>query len=164
ELLQGRSFEGLNDLPAPTFNSMAVTEPNNYVEHFIDSSGVISWRFFSARPAYAFCDWDFSGTNEKEAATLFGILRERGHECYMAVFEELGAPVCRILVPGYSEVYPVEDLVWDNTNMALAFREDILGLHGLGDDELAALAARLEESELDIYMKIITLTGIEFDE
>ena len=46
ELLQGRSFEGLNDLPQPTFDSLALTEPNNFVEHFIDSSGVVSWRFF----------------------------------------------------------------------------------------------------------------------
>ena len=45
ELLQGRSFEGLNDVPKPTFNSMAVSEPENFVEHFIDSTGVISWRF-----------------------------------------------------------------------------------------------------------------------
>ncbi len=164
ELLQGRSFEGLNDLPPPTFNSMAVTEPNNYVEHFIDSSGVVSWRFFSARADYDFCEWDFSGTNAEEAATLFGILKDMGKECYMAVFEELGAPVCRILVPGYSEVYPVEDLVWDNTNMALAFREDILNLHRLSDEELADLAERLEESELDVYMTITTLIGIEFDE
>ena len=48
ELLQGRSLEGLNDLPPPTFASEAVTEPNNFVEHFIDSSGIVSWRFFSA--------------------------------------------------------------------------------------------------------------------
>ncbi|OYZ68525.1 MAG: OsmC domain/YcaO domain-containing protein, partial [Methylophilaceae bacterium 17-43-7] len=47
ELLQGRSLEGLNDLPQPTFASEAVTEPNNFVEHFIDSSGIVSWRFFS---------------------------------------------------------------------------------------------------------------------
>jgi len=141
-----------------------VTEPNNYVEHFIDSSGVVSWRFFSARADYDFCEWDFSGTNAEEAATLFGILKDMGKECYMAVFEELGAPVCRILVPGYSEVYPVEDLVWDNTNMALAFREDILNLHRLSDEELADLAERLEESELDVYMTITTLIGIEFDE
>jgi ribosomal protein S12 methylthiotransferase accessory factor len=46
ELLQGRSFEGLNDLPKPTFTSEAVTEPNNFVEHFIDSSGVVSWIWF----------------------------------------------------------------------------------------------------------------------
>ena len=168
ELLQGRSLEGFNDFPAPTFNSMAVTEPNNYVEHFIDSSGVISWRFFSARSDIEFCDWDFSGSgarsNEEEAATLFGLLEELGLESYVAVRDELGAPVCRILVPGFSEVYPVEDLVWDNTNMALDYREDILNLHRLDDAALAALLERLEESQLDEHMTIITLIGIEFDE
>ena len=164
ELLQGRSFEGLNDLPPPTFNSQAVSEPNNFVEHFIDSSGVISWRFFSARADVEFVEWDFSGSNAEEAAALFGILEAEGLEAYVAIHEDLGAPVCRILVPGYSEVYPVEDLVWDNTNMALAFREDILDLHALDEAQLADLLERLEESELDEQMKIITLIGIEFDD
>jgi len=164
ELLQGRSFAGLNDLQPPTFNSLAVSEPNNFVEHFIDSSGVISWRFFSSRADVDFCEWDFSGSNEEEAATLMGILDEMGHEVYMMVREDLGAPACRILVPGYSEVYPVEDLIWDNTNVALAFRADILGVHALDDAALADLLERLEDSQLDEHMSITTLTGIEFDE
>lgn len=164
ELMQGRSFEGLNDMPPPTFNSLAVTEPNNYVEHFIDSTGVVSWRFFSARSEYEFSHWDFSGTNQEEADRLFGILEDLGKEVYMAIHEDLGAPVCRILVPGYSEVYPVEDLVWDNTNMALDYREEILNIHRLDDEQLADLVERLEESQLDNYMKIINLIGVEFDE
>lgn len=168
ELLQGRSFEGLNDLPRPTFESNAVTEPNNFVEHFIDSSGVVSWRFFSARADFAFVEWDFSGGGEKsnaeEAAALFGILKDLGKEVYMAVYQDLGATACRILVPGYSEVYPVEDLIWDNTNKALQFRADILNLHRLDDAGLEALLERLEDSELDDYTDIITLIGIEFDE
>ncbi|NML26733.1 OsmC domain/YcaO domain-containing protein [Zoogloea dura] len=168
ELLQGRSFEGLNDLPRPTFESNAVTEPNNFVEHFIDSSGVVSWRFFSAKADYEFVEWDFSGhgedSNTQEAATLFGILEGMGKEVYMAVYDQLGATACRILVPGYSEVYPVEDLIWDNTNKALAFRADILNLHRLDDAALEALLERLEDSELDDYTDIITLIGIEFDE
>lgn len=164
ELLQGRSFEGLNDVPPPTFNSLAVTEPNNFVEHFIDSTGVVSWRFFSAKSDYEFVEWDFSGTNAEEAECLFGILRDLGKEVYVAVYEELGAPVCRILVPGYSEVYPVEDLVMDNTNMALGYREDILNLHRLDEEQLADLVERLEASQLDNYMTIITLIGVEFDE
>lgn len=168
ELLQGRSFEGLNDLPPPTFASHAVTEPNNFVEHFIDSSGIVSWRFFSARADHQFVDWDFSAAGEdanaREAATLLGILEEMGKEVYMAVYDELGATACRILVPGYSEIYPVEDLVWDNTNKALLFREDILNLHRLDDDRLAALLERLENNELDEYSDIATLIGIEFDE
>ncbi|HOI51112.1 MAG TPA: OsmC domain/YcaO domain-containing protein [Azonexus sp.] len=168
ELLQGRSFEGLNDLPRPTFESNAVTEPNNFVEHFIDSSGVVSWRFFSAKANYDFVEWDFSGhgenSNADEAATLFGILAEMGKEVYVAVYDQLGANACRILVPGYSEIYPVDDLIWDNTNKALAFREDILNLHRLDDAGLEALLERLEESELDDYTDIITLIGVEFDE
>ncbi|RKT58125.1 ribosomal protein S12 methylthiotransferase accessory factor [Azonexus fungiphilus] len=168
ELLQGRSFEGLNDLPRPTFESNAVTEPNNFVEHFIDSSGVVSWRFFSAKADYDFVEWDFSGqgenSNADEAATLFGILAEMGKEVYVAVYDQLGANACRILVPGYSEIYPVDDLIWDNTNKALAFREDILNLHRLDDAALEALLERLEESELDDYTDIITLIGVEFDE
>jgi ribosomal protein S12 methylthiotransferase accessory factor len=168
ELLQGRSFEGLNDLPQPTFASEAVTEPNNFVEHFIDSSGIVSWRFFSAKADYEFVDWDFSGQgdnpNADEAATLFAILKQLGKESYVAVYDQLGATACRILVPGYSEIYPVEDLVWDNTNKALLFREDILNLHQLDDASLQALLERLENNELDDYGDIATLIGIEFDE
>ena len=168
ELLQGRSFEGLNDLPQPTFSREAVTEPNNFVEHFIDSSGLVSWRFFSARADFGFVEWDFSAdgaqASAEEAATLFGILKKMGKEVYMAVYEHIGAKACRILVPGYSEIYPVEDLVWDNTNKALQFREDILNLHRLSDEELEALVERLETCEQDDYTEISTLIGIEFDD
>ena len=168
ELLQGRSFEGLNDLPQPTFESHALMEPNNFVEHFIDSSGVVSWRFFSAKSDFEFVEWDFSGqgedSNAEEAATLFGILEGMGKEVYMATYDHLGAPACRILVPGYSEIYPVDDLIWDNTNKALFFREDILNLHSLDDDALDSLLERLLESELDEYTEIKTLIGVEFDD
>ena len=166
ELLQGRSFEGLNDLPKPTFSSNAVTEPNNYVEHFIDSSGVVSWKFFSSQSDYDFVEWDFTGKgdNQAEAATLFGILEEMGKDAYMAVYQHLGATACRILVPDYSEIYLVEDLIWDNTNKALDFREDILNIHRLDEEQLEALVERLEEVEVDDYTDIVTLIGIEFDD
>jgi len=168
ELLQGRSFEGLNDLPPPTFESQALMEPNNFVEHFIDSSGVVSWRFFSAKADYEFVEWDFSSegeqANAEEAATLFGILETMGKEAYMAVYEHLGATACRILVPGYSEIYPVEDLIWDNTNKALLFRADILNLHSLNDRGLKSLLRNLENSDVDDYTDITTLIGVEFDD
>ena len=168
ELLQGRSFEGLNDLPPPTFASDVVTEPHNFVEHFIDSSGIVSWRFFSTKSKYEFVEWDFSGqgeySNTEEATALFGILEAMGKEVYTASYDQLGAIACRILVPGYSEVYPIEDLAWDNTNKALLFRADILNLHKLSDKSLRALLVRFENNDLDDYGDIATLIGIEFDE
>lgn len=168
ELLQGRSFEGLNDLPPPTFVTNAVTEPNNFVEHFIDSSGILSWRFFSDKASFDFVEWDFSGkgksSNAEEAETLFHILQGMGKEIYTATYDDLGAMSCRILVPGYSEVYAVEDLVWDNTNKALIFRADILNLHRLDDQSLMALLERLDSTELDEYSDVGALIGVEFDD
>lgn len=164
ELMQGRSFEGLNDVPPPTFNRFAIREPNNMVEHFIDSTGVVSWKFFSQEADYEFSHWNFSGSTEQENTYLMNILRDLNKEVYIADYEELGAKACRILVPGYSEIYPAEDLVWDNNNKALAFRSEILNIHSLNDEALLRLLEDLEESELDDYVPIPDLIGVAFDE
>ncbi|MCR9205143.1 MAG: OsmC domain/YcaO domain-containing protein [Halobacteriovoraceae bacterium] len=165
ELLQGRSFEGMNDTAPPTFNEMAVTEQNNIIDHFIDSTGVISWQFFSSKSDFDFVEWDFkSDSTEEQFNYLMGILKEIDKEVYIADYEDLGAKACRILVPNYSEIYEVEDLIWDNNNRALLFREDILNIHQLDDSKLSSLLENLEESELDDFMPISELIGITFDE
>ncbi|MCO4753491.1 MAG: OsmC domain/YcaO domain-containing protein [Bacteriovoracaceae bacterium] len=164
ELLQGRSFEGLNDVAAPTFNKFAVSEHNNIVDHFIDSTGVISWKFFSGKSDYEFTHWDLSGSTEQEYNYLMDIFAQLEKEVYIADYEELGAKACRILVPGYSEIYPVDDLIWDNHNKALEFRSDILNIHSLDDNALSSLISNLEDSELDDYTLISELIGIAFDE
>lgn len=164
ELMQGRSFQGMNDVPPPTFDKFAICEPNNVVEHFIDSTGVVSWKFFSETADYEFSDWDFAGSTEQEYQYLMEILRDLDKEVYIADYEELGASACRILVPGYSEIYPAEDLVWDNTNRGLAFREDTLNIHSLNDEELLRLLEKLEDSELSGHTSIAILIGVAFDE
>lgn len=164
ELLQGRSFEGFNVLSPPTFNQMAVCEHNNIVDHFIDSTGVISWKFFSEKADYEFSEWDFSGTTEEEYNYLMGILKQLEKEVYIADYEELGVKACRILVPGYSEIYETTDLIWDNHNKSITFREDILNLHSLDDKALLKLIKKLDESEIDDYTKISELIGVAFDE
>ncbi|MGZ3787364.1 MAG: OsmC domain/YcaO domain-containing protein [Bacteriovorax sp.] len=164
ELLQGRSFEGFNVLTPPTFNQNAICEQNNIVDHFIDSTGVISWKFFSEKADYEFVEWDFSGTTEEEYNYLMSILNQMEKEVYIADFEELGVKACRILVPGYSEIYDPADLIWDNHNKAIAFRSDILNLHSLDDKALSKLVKKLDESEIDDYTKISELIGVAFDE
>ena len=164
ELMQGRSFEGLNDIPPPTFNQFAIREPDNMVEHFIDSTGVVSWKFFGEAADYEFTDWDFAGSTEQEYQYLMSILRDLGKEVYIADYEELGAKACRILVPDYSEIYGADDLIWNNTNKALLFRSDILNIHSLDEKALLCLLEQLEESELDEYTSIPELVGVAFDE
>lgn len=164
ELLQGRSFEGLNVLTPPTFNQNTICDPNNIVDHFIDSTGVISWKFFSEKADYDFVEWDFSGSTEDEYKYLMSILSQLEKEVYIADFEELGVKACRILVPGYSEIYSTDDLIWDNHNKSIAFRSDILNLHSLNDKALSKLVDKLVDSELDDYTKISELIGVAFDE
>lgn len=164
ELLQGRSFEGLNVLTPPTFNQNTICDPNNIVDHFIDSTGVISWKFFSEKADYKFAEWDFSGSTEEEYNYLMDILSQLEKEVYIADFEELGVKACRILVPDYSEIYSTDDLIWDNHNKSIAFRADILNLHSLNDKALSKLVDKLEESEIDDYTKISELIGVAFDE
>lgn len=164
ELLQGRSFEGFNVIAPPTFNQSAITEHNNIIDHFIDSTGVISWKFFSQKADYEFTKWDFRGTTKEENDYLMNIFKELEKEVYIADFEELGAKACRILVPDYSEIYLPEDLIWDNHNKAINFRADILNLHSLDDKALNKLIKKLDDSEIDDYTKISELIGIAFDE
>lgn len=164
ELLQGRSFEGFNVLSPPTFNQMAVCEHNNIIDHFIDSTGVISWKFFSEKADFEFNEWDFSGSTEEEYNYLMDILNQLEKEVYIADYEELGVKACRILVPDYSEIYETTDLIWDNHNKSIAFRNDILNLHSLDDKALKKLLKKLDDSEIDDYTKISELIGVAFDE
>lgn len=164
ELLQGRSFEGLNDLLPPTLNELAVKEHNNIIDHFIDSTGVVSWKFFKETSDYEFVDWSFRGSTQEEFDYLMGLLREMEKEVYIADYTELGACATRILVPEYSEIYLPEELVWDNHNKSRLFRDDILNLHTLSDEMLQSLVIRLEESEIDNYHTIAELIGVAFDE
>lgn len=138
---------------------------NNFVEHLLIPAELYRGRFFSAKSDFDFVEWDFSSqgvdSNADEAAALLGILEGMGKEVYMAVYDQLGATACRILVPDYSEIYLVEDLIWDNTNKALLFRSDILNLHRLDDTQLEVLLERLTESDVDEHSDIATLIGIE---
>lgn len=164
ELLQGRSFEGMNDVAPPTFNTYAINEHNNIVDHFIDSTGVISWKFFASNSDYDFVDWNINGSTQDELNYLLKILTNMEKEVYIANYNELGACACRILVPNFSEIYEVDDLIWDNHNRALEYRDDILNIHSLNELELKSLVEKLEDSELDDYMPISELIGIAFEE
>jgi ribosomal protein S12 methylthiotransferase accessory factor len=164
ELLQGRSFEGLNDVLPPTFNEQMVQDQNNLIDHFIDSTGVVSWKFFNNKPDYEFSDWDFKGSTKEEFNHLMNLFKSLEKEVYIADYEDMGIKATRIIIPEFSEIYLPEDLIWDNHNRSLDFREDVINLHLLSEDALGALAVRFEESGLDHQTSISELIGIAFDE
>lgn len=147
ELLQGRALDALDGFPAPGFDLEEVADPQNLEIHFVDSSGVISWNFFGEDPDFEFSDWNHSGSTSEEFAWLVRCIEEAGHDIYIADFEHLGAYACRIIVPGMSEVYPIEELEWENSSRGNAIRPALARLPELGEEECEALLDTLDELE-----------------
>lgn len=144
ELLQGRALDSLEGFPEPGFDMEEINAVNNLEIHFVDSSGVISWNFMRDTPDFPFADWNFSNTTEEDYHWLVNCIHGEDYEIYVADFSEQGAYSCRILVPGMSEIYPIEDLEWENNSVGNSLRPQLIRLHDLTREECANLLTELE--------------------
>ena len=161
ELLQGRSLDKLDVFSPPTFDSEAVAETLNLEAHFIDSNGLVNWDFFRKTSDHEFVHWNFKGqSTQEEFNTLLGIFHEMNQDVYIADYDHLGVYGCRILVPGMSEIYHSDDLVWDNNNAGAALRSEILGVHDLSPVNCNTLYETLEERGFDDMQLVTAVLGI----
>ena len=162
ELLQGRSLKDLDVFSPPSFDNDEVADLSNLETHFIDSSGLISWDLFNQQADYEFVDWDFSGTTEQEFDNLMAIFARHKTEVLIMDYEHLGVYACRILAVGMSEIYPPEDLLIANNNMAIEFRDLILSLPNkkLTAKQYLAIIEQLDEQGLDDFARVRELLGI----
>lgn len=163
ELLQGRALDALAGFPEPGFDLDEIASAPNLEIHFVDSSGVISWNFLGDEPDFDFVDWNFGTTTAEDHAWLVDLVHSLGHDVYVAEFGHLGVYACRILVPGMSEIYPVDELQWDNNSVANEVREPILYLADLDDDECADLLDTLNERGIDDQRRVAALIGLAAD-
>ena len=160
ELLQGRALDTLEGFPAPGFDMDEINAVANLEIHFVDSSGVISWDFLGATPDFEFADWNFSSSTAEDYAWLCQAVAAEGRDLYIADFEEQGAYSCRILVPGMSEIYPVEDLEWENNSVGNRIRPALLRLNNLDEAECAALLEDLQTMNLSEERPLWEILGL----
>nr|GEU28419.1 hypothetical protein [Tanacetum cinerariifolium] len=160
ELLQGRPLDALAGFPAPAFDLADITAVDNLERHFVDSSGVLGWDFLSDTSDYPFVDWNFSTTTDGDYQWLVDAIHAEGKEIYVADFEEQGAYSCRILVPGFSEIYPIDDLEWENNSLGNALRPQLVRLHDLSVQECTTLLAELQTSNLNDERPVWEILGL----
>ncbi|HZX31819.1 MAG TPA: 30S ribosomal protein S12 methylthiotransferase accessory factor YcaO [Rhodocyclaceae bacterium] len=163
ELLQGRALAALDGFPAPGFDLEEVASAPNIEIHFVDSSGLVHWNFFHEAADFQFADWNFSNTTADDYAWLCERIHADGHDIYVADFEHLGVYACRILVPGMSEIYPVDDLEWENNSNGAVIRPAILHLAHLDDEECSQLLDTLNEMNLADERPVAALIGLAPD-
>ena len=160
ELLQGRALDTLEGFEPPGFDMDEIDAVANLEIHFVDSSGVISWDFLGDTPDFPFADWNFSTTTAEDYAWLCDKIHAEGFDMYIADFEEQGAYSCRILVPGMSEIYPVEDLELENNSIGNRIRPALVRLHDLSEAECAELLEDLQTMNLSEERPLWEILGL----
>ncbi|OYY56754.1 MAG: hypothetical protein B7Y53_01115, partial [Halothiobacillus sp. 28-55-5] len=164
ELLQGRALEDLHVFHPPTPDRELVSDAQNLELHFIDSSGWLAWQFFRDTPDYAFVHWDFTAqNNEAGFAHLCAIVHAQGFEVYVADYPHVGLYACRVLVPGMSEVYPVDELYERNNTKGRALVPFAERLCKLNAAERAQLFEAIEAMDLDWLMPVTDVIGLAAD-
>jgi len=163
ELLQGRGLDQLDGFQSPSFDLDEVADHHNLETHFIDSSGLIAYDFFKDKPDYEFYDWDHDANTHDEFAYLSKIIHDMGNDIYISDYEHLNVYACRIIVPGMSDIYPVDDLVWNNNNEGALFREEILSLKNLDKAQWKSILDRLEEGGYNDLQRVAEFIGVAAD-
>lgn len=166
ELMQGRTFSDLDNFDAPDFDLERTSDVVNLESHFVDSTGILPMQMFKNVPDYRFVAWDFSGDTQEQYKALRYMIAKLGFDIYIRSYNYLGVCVYRTIVPGMSEIYPVDDLVYNNTNSGIDFQEALLTLPETTESEqtYADYLDELENESFDNETPVCQLLGVLSDE
>ena len=166
ELMQGRSFSDLDNFDEPDFDLNKTSDIVNLESHFVDSTGILPMQMFRKIPDYRFVAWDFSGSTKEQYKALRYMIAKLGFDIYIRSYNYLGVYVYRTIVPGMSEIYPVDDLVYNNTNLGIDFQDALLSLPDTDETEetYESYLQELENEEFDNDTNVCALLGVLPDE
>ena len=157
ELMQGRNLDELDAFEIPTFDMSLVSDSFNLESHFIDSNGKVGFSFLSAKKSFEYKEWRYRGDGvEAEFDFLANIAKEMKREIYIREYDYLGFYSCQIVIPKMSEIYPIEDLIYNNKNSGKKIRNMVLNFKEYEAEEILDLIEGLDES-LDVgkYIGVI---------
>ena len=127
ELMQGRAVQDLNSFEKPSFNDELVNNSFNIESHFINSDGKMSFSFLNKNSSFSYSPWKYNGINSNdEYKFLFDISKKMNKDIYLREYDYLGFHSCQIIIPTVSEIYAIDDLVYNNANRGKEIRQNIL--------------------------------------
>ena len=162
ELALGHSLDELKALLAPSLAAEDINEQFTPENLLAESTALIASAQLESEPTLAFADWSFCGSSEEQFSHLMDLLQAEGADIYIADYDHLGVDCCRIIVPGWSETAPVDDLIEANNNIALELREVLLALPAVEwDEEQYAEMFHIVEEEFDDDALLHRMLGLE---
>ena len=150
ELMQGRSLNDLSSFETPSFNSEAINDSFNIESHFINSDGKMNFLFLNKTTAFEYSPWKYRGENsDDEYKFLFDIVTSLKKDIYIREYDYIGFYSCQIIIPSISEIYPVDDMIYNNANIGKEIRDTILEFKNLDLEEVLESVEHLSD-DLDI--------------
>jgi len=120
----------------------------NLYRHFVNLSGDVHTNFLKA-PLFKEAKWDF------EDLDVFN------KEEYIKVYNANPYMAVQIIIPGISEVYPLDDLIYNNINQGkLYYRDKILNYEKYTKDEIYEV---IDELKYSFATEIGALIGVKFE-
>lgn len=166
ELLQGRSFSDLDNFDEPVFDLEKTQDPTNLESHFVDSTGLLPIAMFKEHSDFAFVAWDFKGSTHDQYKALRYMIDKLGYDIYIRQYKQLSVNAYRIIVPGMSEIYPIDDLIYANNNSAIDYQDAILNLPNSTESKevYEAYLQELENEDMDNSILVCNALGILADD
>ncbi|AEG31477.1 30S ribosomal protein S12 methylthiotransferase accessory factor YcaO [Thiomicrospira cyclica] len=157
ESLQGRHLQNLDGFQTPTLDQFVVAEAENLENHFIDSSGLINLHMLASTPDYEFCAWEGAQTTAEQWSELLAKVTALGFKVYRADYQHHDFCATRLIVPGMSEVYPMDELVLKNQNDGRLLRE---ALFKAEQGDYAAVLSVLDQVGFSDHQGVASLIGL----
>lgn len=157
ELMQGRDLNNLDSFEIPTFDMELVSDYFNIEAHFIDSNGKMGFSFLSSKKSFEYSAWKYTGNgSEDEYAFLLDILKSENKEMYLREYTYLDFYSCQMIVPNFSEVYPLDDMVYNNKNNGKLIRDMVLNFEKYDENEILDTIDSLDNSlNMQLYIGVI---------
>lgn len=165
ELMQGRSFSDLDNFDEPSFDLNRTGDEVNLISQFMDSTGVLPMQMFKSSPDFRFVAWDFSGGTREQYKAVHYIISRLGFDIYVRCYTALGVPVYRIIAPGMSEIYPLDDMTCNNLNRAIDFQESLLSLPDSNEsrDTYRSYFEELDQEQFEDEALVCQVLGVLAD-
>ena len=166
ELMQGRDLEALDSFETPTFDMSIVSDSFNLESHFVDSNGKLGFGFLSSKKSFKSTPWRYNGDGiDDELEFLLSIAKEMNKEIYMREYDYLGFYSCQIIIPSISEVYPIEDLIYNNKNSGKSVRDMVLNFSKYDAEDILDAVESLDDSlSVEKYIGVIFKTDFTMAE
>lgn len=161
ELLQGRKLNSMVDFSSLTMNLDQVSDYANLESHFINSTGLLHYNIVDNSDTN-FKLWNFDLKSNDPLNYLLKLLETEGYNVYSRTVQFGEMWVSRTVIPKLSEIYPPEDLEYDNRNRSTPIK-NFLKNYNLPEKELKEALKWFENSYIYGHDNLLKYIGIATD-